>query len=88
MDLSLEHLGDMRKSTLLYHLTRRLLFTKWRDPGEEPKLYLFSQLKRITRQWLDTCLECKGDTYPGAAHVPGTGRHGVRAHHRRHHGRP
>jgi len=64
VDLSLEHLGDMRVSTLLYHLTRRLLFTKWRDPGEEPKLYLFSQLKRITRQWLDTCLECKGDTYP------------------------
>jgi type III restriction enzyme len=33
-------------------------------PGEEPKLHLFGQLKRITRQWLDTCLVCKGDTYP------------------------
>jgi len=21
-------------------------------------------LKRITREWLDTCLVCKGDTYP------------------------
>ena len=33
-------------------------------PGEEPKLYLFGQLKRITKQWLDTCLVCKGGTYP------------------------
>jgi len=65
VDLSLEHIRDMRRSTLLFHLTQRLLYTKWRDPGEEPKLHLFGQLKRITRQWLDTCLVCKGDTYPG-----------------------
>jgi len=64
VDLSLEHLGDMRKSTLLFHLTHRLLYTKWRDPDEEPKLHLFGQLKRITKQWLDTCLVCKGDTHP------------------------
>ena len=64
VDLNLEHLGDMRPSTLLFHLTQRLLYTKWRDPGEEPKLHLFGQLKRITKQWLDTCLVCKGGTYP------------------------
>jgi type III restriction enzyme len=64
VDLSLEHLGDMRRSTLLFHLAKRLLYTKWRDPGEEPKLHLFNELKRITKSWLDTCLECKGDTYP------------------------
>src|SRR5680860_1430299 len=65
VDLSLEHIKDMRRSTLLFHLTQRLLYTKCRDPGEEPKLHLFGQLKRITKQWLDTCLVCKGDTYPG-----------------------
>ncbi len=65
VDLSLEHIRYMRRSTLLFHLTQRLLYTKWRDPGEEPKLYLFGQLKRITKQWLDTCLVCEGDTYPG-----------------------
>lgn len=54
----------MRPSTLLFHLTRRLLYTKWRDPQEEPKLHLFGQLKGITRQWLDTCLVCKGGAYP------------------------
>jgi type III restriction enzyme len=64
VDLSLEHLGDMRRSTLLFHVTKRLLYTKWRDPGEEPKLHLFGQLKRITRQWLDSCLQCKGGCYP------------------------
>ncbi len=65
VDLGLEHIRDMRRSTLLFHLTQRLLITKWRDQGEQPKLHLFGQLKRITRQWLDTCLVCKGNTYPG-----------------------
>jgi len=63
-DMTLQHLGDVRSSTLLFHLTQRLLYTKWRDPGEEPKLHLFGQLKRITKEWLDNYLECKGDTYP------------------------
>jgi hypothetical protein len=65
VDMSLEHMADMRPSTLVYNVTKRLLYTKWRDPGEEPKLYLFGQLKRITKQWLDECLVCKGETYPG-----------------------
>jgi type III restriction enzyme len=64
VNLNLEHLGDMRPSTLLFNLTQRLLYTKWRDPGEPPPLHLFGQLKRVTKQWLDTCLECKGNTYP------------------------
>ena len=64
VDLSLEHLGDMRPSTLLFHVTQRLLYTKWRDSGEAPKLHLFGQLKRITKQWLDGYLVCKGGTYP------------------------
>jgi type III restriction enzyme len=64
VDLSLEHLGVLRPSTLVFHVTKRLLYTKWRDPGEAPKLHLFGQLKRITRQWLDTCLVCQGGTYP------------------------
>jgi type III restriction enzyme len=64
VDMNLEHLGDMRPSTLLFHVTQRLLYTKWRDPGEEPKLHLFGQLKRITKEWLDTCLVCKGGTFP------------------------
>jgi len=64
VDLNLEHLGDMRRSTLLFHVAKRLLYTKWRDPGEEPKMHLFGQLKRITKEWLDNYLVCTGGTYP------------------------
>src|SRR5690606_32270249 len=53
-------------STILFHLTRHLLYNKYRDPGEEPKMHLFGQLKRIVRQWLDGgYLKCSGGTYPG-----------------------
>ncbi len=64
VDLDLLHTNDLRRTTLLFFLTKRLLYTKWRDPHEKPKLHLFGQLKSITRQWLDDCLVCKGDTYP------------------------
>jgi type III restriction enzyme len=63
-DMSLQHLDKVRQSTILFEVTKRLIYTKWRDPGEEPKLHLFGQLKRITKQWLDNHLVCKGDTYP------------------------
>ena len=63
--LTVEHLKDMRSATILFHLARHLLFTKYRDPGAEPKLHLFGQLKNIVRQWLDGgYLRCAGSTYP------------------------
>lgn len=64
VDLTLKHLEGMREATVLFHLTRHLIFTKYRDPGEEPKLYLFGQLKRIARQWMRGYLRCTGGTYP------------------------
>ena len=64
VDLNLIHTRSLRYSTLLFHLTQRLLYTKWRDPDETPKLHLFGQLKRITRQWLGSYLVCSGGTYP------------------------
>ena len=64
VDLNLVHTKNLRRSTLLFSLTRRLLYTHWRDAGEEPKLHLFGQLKRLTKHWLDNCLVCKGGTYP------------------------
>jgi type III restriction enzyme len=65
VDMTIEHLKDVRPSSLVFNLTKRLLYTKWRDPGEEPMLPLFGQLKRITKEWLDNYLECEGETYPG-----------------------
>jgi len=64
VNLTVEHLGDIRTSSLLFELSKRLLYTKWRDPGEEPRLHLFGQLKRIAKEWLDNHLQCKGGTYP------------------------
>lgn len=65
VDLTVKHLEDMRRSTILFHLARHLLYQKYRDPGEEPKLHLFGQLKRITQQWFDGgYLQCTGGTYP------------------------
>ena len=64
IDLNLVHTRETRRSTVVYHLTKRLLETKWRDSAADPKLYLFGQLKRITRRWLDNHLVCKGGTYP------------------------
>jgi type III restriction enzyme len=64
VNLNLVHTGDVRPSQVLYELVSHLVLTRWRDPGEEPKLYLFGQLKRVARQWLDGYLICKGGTYP------------------------
>jgi type III restriction enzyme len=63
-DMSLAHLQDMRTSSVVMHLTKHLLYTKFRDPGDDPQLYLFGQCKRVVKQWLDTCLSCVGGTYP------------------------
>ena len=63
--LTVEHLKDMRPATILFHLSKHLLFTKYRDPGAEPKLHLFGQLKRVVRQWMDGgYLRSTGGTYP------------------------
>jgi len=64
VNLTVSHLRDTRPSTILYQLTTHLLYTKWRNAAEEPPLHLFGQLKRIVKEWMDTCLVCRGDTYP------------------------
>ena len=64
VDLNLIENGNLRRATLLYHLTQRLLYTKYRDPNAEPKLHLFGKLKGIVGQWLNSCLVCKGGTNP------------------------
>jgi type III restriction enzyme len=71
VNLTVEHLRDTRPSTVLYNLTTHLLYTKWRDAGEEPNFQLFGQLKRIAKQWLDTCLVCSGGTYPAQLMIRG-----------------
>lgn len=64
IDLNLVHIGDVRPSQVLYELTSHVLLNEWRKPGGDPELYLFGQLKRICKQWLDNYLLCEGGTYP------------------------
>lgn len=64
VDLDLDHLGDTRHSTLVYHLSQRLMMKHYRDPDEGIKMHLFGDLKRIARHWLENYLVCKGGTYP------------------------
>lgn len=64
VDLNLVHTGDVRPSQVLYELTSHLVLHRWRDPGEDAKVHLFGQLKRIAKQWLDGYLVCRGGTYP------------------------
>jgi type III restriction enzyme len=45
-------------------LFKHWYYTRFRDPYEQPEMHLFDQLKRITRQWIDEHLVCKGRTYP------------------------
>ena len=63
VDLNLVHTNDLRRSSLVYELAKHLAYNKWRDSGEA-SAPLFGRLKRITKQWLDECLVCKGGTYP------------------------
>lgn len=60
--LTLDHLKDMRRSSILYHLVQQLIFKHFRDGDEQPKIYLFGQLRRIAREWMDNHLECRGGT--------------------------
>ena len=64
VELNVKHLEEIRESTVLYNLTTHLIYHKYRDPGEEPKIHLFGQLKRIARLWMKDYLRCTGGTYP------------------------
>ncbi|MCY3591735.1 MAG: DEAD/DEAH box helicase family protein [Acidobacteria bacterium] len=63
-DIDVEHLKDYRHSSLIFHLTVRLIETKYREPDGELNFGLFGKLKGVTRRWLDSHLECKGGTAP------------------------
>ena len=52
-----------RPSTIAYDLSKRLLYKYFKDEDGNPKLYLFGQVKRIAREWIDRgYLECRGNT--------------------------
>ena len=70
INLDLVHTGGVRPSTVVFHLAKRLLETKWRDAFDVPKFHLFGQIKRIAREWMDKHLVCTGSTYPAQLMYP------------------
>jgi type III restriction enzyme len=66
VELNMETFDSIRPSTISFHLAKHLMFTRFRDPNEEPPLYLFGQIQRVARQWLEGgYLVCQGGTKPG-----------------------
>ena len=62
--LSPQHLGEVRSGFVLYRLTKHLLDKKFLDTNGEPKMYLFGQLRKITRLWFDNYLKTSSGNYP------------------------
>jgi type III restriction enzyme len=52
VELTPEVLDRMRPSEISFHLAKRLLYTRFRDHGEDPPMHLFGDLQRIARRWV------------------------------------
>ncbi len=53
IELDTAVLDAVRPSSISFHLAKHLLYTRFRDPGQEAPLHLFGQIKRVVRQWID-----------------------------------
>ena len=87
VDLNLEHLGDVRPShaALPPHAAPALHeVARPRRGAEAPPLRPAQAHRQAVARHLP---RLQGRHVPGAAHVPGAGRHGLRPDHRRHHAR-
>ena len=63
VNLTVQHLEDTRDNSIAFHLAKHLLYRKYRDPGQDPKLHLFGQLKGIAQEWVRDHLKCSGGTW-------------------------
>ncbi|MGL4514457.1 MAG: BPTD_3080 family restriction endonuclease, partial [Lacipirellulaceae bacterium] len=64
VDLNLVHTGKVRDKEVLFHLTHRLLDTKFRDQNEQPKHHLFFPLMRVAERWYRDHFRCRAGTFP------------------------
>ena len=53
VELDTATLEAVRPSSISFHLAKHLLYTRFRDPGQEPPLHLFGQIKSIARRWVE-----------------------------------
>lgn len=65
IDLTLKQIADDRQNSIVYALTKHMIYEKLREPHEEPKIHLFGQIRKVVQDWLDgKNLVCKSGTYP------------------------
>ena len=63
-ELNLDHLEDVRRGEVTFHLTAYLLENHLRKAGQLPPIHLFHQVQRIVNQWIDWgYLICHEGTY-------------------------
>jgi type III restriction enzyme len=53
VELNTATLEGIRPSTITFHLAKHLLYTRFREPGQEPPLHLFGDIQRVARQWIE-----------------------------------
>jgi len=63
--ITLDNYMDQRPSTVAFHVAGHALRSRFRDEAGNLKPFLFPQLLKATREWLDTQLTCTGGTKPG-----------------------
>lgn len=65
VDLTLKQVAVDRLNSIVYGLTRHMIYEKLREPHEEPKVHLFGQIRKVVQEWLDgKNLKCDAGTYP------------------------
>ena len=64
-ELNLDHLEDVRRGEITFHLTAYLVENHLRDAGQLPPIHLFPQVQQIVNRWIDQgYLICHEGTYP------------------------
>jgi len=60
----LQDLSEVRLQAVAFRIARRALDEHFRDAEGREKPWLFPQVLRAAREWLDTCVVCKEGTFP------------------------
>ena len=64
-ELNLEHLKEIRRGEITFHLTAHMIENHLRENGQSPPIHLFHQVQSIVNQWMDQgYLICQEGTYP------------------------
>ena len=53
IELTPEVLEEYRPSEISFKLTKRLLYSRYRDADQDPPMHLFGDLQRIVRRWIN-----------------------------------